>query len=66
MTIDLDGLMEAMQLASKVKAALLKKGKRRGWTKCPRCGGRVNAALAGPRQHIHMACETPNCIRVME
>lgn len=66
MTIDLDGLMEAMQLASKVKAALLKKNKRRGWTKCPTCGGRINAVLAGHKNHIHMACETPGCFRLME
>lgn len=59
-------LRETLDLAVKVKAALKAKGKRRGWTRCPRCGGKIAAALAGPRDHLHMSCETPNCIRMME
>jgi hypothetical protein len=59
-------MLETMNLASKVKAALLRKGKRHGWTKCPRCGGKVHASLAGHKNHLHMACETPNCMRMME
>ena len=61
-----DSFMEAFRLAEKVKAALKAKGKLQGWTKCPRCGGRINAILAGSRDHLHMSCETPNCIRMME
>jgi hypothetical protein len=57
---------ETIGLAIKVKAALKNKGKRRGWTKCPRCGGRIVAFLAGRHDHLHMSCETPNCIRMME
>lgn len=57
---------ETIALAIKVKAALKEKQKRRGSTKCPRCGGRIVAVLAGKRDHLHMACETPNCIRMME
>ena len=41
-------------------------GKRRGWTRCPRCGGKIAAFLAGSRDHLHMSCETQNCIRMME
>jgi len=55
-----------LELAHKVKAALKKKKKRKGHTKCPICGQRVNAILAGPKDHLHMACVTPNCIRLME
>lgn len=57
---------ETIDLATKVKAALKAKGKRQGWTKCPRCGGKITAFLAGRRDHLHMACETPNCIRMTE
>jgi hypothetical protein len=53
-------------LAMKIKAALKAKERRHGWTKCPRCGGKITAILAGRRDHLHMACETPNCIRMME
>lgn len=55
-----------MNLATKVKAALKKKGKRRGWTKCPICGGKITAILAGNKDHLHMSCSTPHCIRMME
>ena len=51
---------------AKMKTAMLKKGKFSGWTKCPECGGKVRAVLAGRKNHIHMACETPGCMRVME
>lgn len=55
-----------MDLASKVKEAMLRKGKRRVWTKCPRCGKKVSAVLAGRRDHLRMSCETKGCIWVME
>lgn len=55
-----------IDLAEKVRAALIRKGKREGWTACPVCGGKVRAVLAGPRNHLHMACETPSCIRMMQ
>lgn len=57
---------ETLVLAVKLKAALKAKGKRRGWTKCPRCGGRIVAVLCGSKDHIHVACQTPNCMSVME
>lgn len=57
---------QTLDLAIKVKAALKAKGKRRGWTMCPRCGGKIAAFLAGSRDHLHMSCETQNCIRMME
>jgi len=66
MTMNVDDMIKSIALAQKVKAALLKQNKRRGWTKCPTCGGKINAVLAGHKNHIHMACETPNCFRLME
>lgn len=58
---------QSLTLALKVKAAMKAKGKTTAWTKCPRCGGKVRAVLAGHKQHIHMACETAGCnVRVME
>ena len=34
---------------------------------CPECGGTVHFAIGGPRNHLHMACETAGCImRMME
>lgn len=57
----------------KVKARMQKLGKRRVRVKCPEHetpateGPYVTAVLAGPRDHIHMACEDAACImRMME
>lgn len=57
----------------KVKARMQKLGKRRVRVKCPQHstptteGPYVTAVLAGPRDHIHMACEDAACImRMME
>ena len=61
-----DDFVEVIHLAVKLKEAMKRKDKRQGWTKCPRCGGKINAVLAGRKDHIHMACETENCIRMME
>ena len=60
------GFAEVFALAAKVKAAMLRKDRRQVWTKCPRCGGKIIAVLAGRRNHLHMACQTPNCIKMME
>ena len=32
---------------------------------CPECGGTVHFAIGGPRNHLHMACETAGCIMSM-
>jgi ribosomal protein S27AE len=61
-----DKVRPTLELAQKMKAAMKAKGKTTAWTKCPRCGGKVRAVLAGHKQHIHMACETAGCIRMME
>jgi len=64
--IDWSAFGQALETAVKFKAALLKRGKRRGWTTCPRCGGRLEGALAGPKNHIRMACTTAGCLAAME
>jgi hypothetical protein len=62
-----DHVVGVMDLASRVKAAMRAKNRTRAWTKCPKCGGKVLAVLAGRKQHLHMACETAGCnIRMME
>lgn len=62
-----DHMLEVMELAVRVKRAMKAKNQSRAWTKCPKCGGKVRAVLAGHRQHLHMACETAGCnIRMME
>lgn len=57
---------QALTTAVKFKAAMLKRGKRRAWTTCPQCGGRLEGALAGPQNHIRMACTTDGCLAAME
>jgi hypothetical protein len=60
-------MLGVMELASRVKAAMRAKNRTQAWTKCPKCGGKVHAVLAGRKQHLHMACETVGCnIRMME
>ena len=56
---DIDWWMESKRL-------MKRRGSIRAKRTCPNCGGTVNMILAGPRQHIHGACETPKCIRIME
>lgn len=59
--------MQVISLGMRLKSAMKLKGKRRGWTKCPRCGGKVIAVLAGKRDHLHMGCQTEGCdVRMME
>lgn len=33
---------------------------------CPRCAGVVQIALVGHQQHVRAACDTPDCLSVME
>ncbi len=62
-----DIIEKVLPMADRIKKALIAKGKRKGWTKCPECGEKIHAVLAGSRNHLHMACETKGCcMRVME
>lgn len=62
----LEGVSQTLTLAMKIKAAMKKKGKRRAWTKCPTCGGKIIATLAGRKDHIHMGCRDNGCHTLME
>ena len=50
------------------KALLEKKGRTSGRFRCirPGCGGTVSIALVGPKGHLRMACDNPECnVRAM-
>ena len=50
------------------KALLEKKGRTSGRFRCirPGCGGKVSIALVGPKGHLRMACDNPECnVRAM-
>ncbi len=70
MTLRDDDMSTYMRLvidtATKFKRQMLKRGVRYGYTHCPQCAGKLIGRLAGPRNHLHMTCETPDCIRMME
>ena len=57
---------ETLVVGLKFKGKMLARGLTTAWTKCPRCGGRIDAVLAGPKKHIHMSCRTLGCIQMME
>ncbi|MFC6640404.1 MULTISPECIES: hypothetical protein [Sulfitobacter] len=61
-----DRIGETLDLALRMRTAMLKKNKRRAWTKCPVCGSKIRAYLAGSKAHLHMACESKGCIWVMQ
>ena len=60
------GMRQAFETGLKLKSRMIERGLDRAQTKCPRCGGRIDAILAGPKKHIHMSCRTPSCIQMME
>lgn len=64
--VDTSEFATLITFAMKLKASMKKKNVRRGIATCPKCGGKVTAILAGSRDHIHMACETKNCMAMME
>lgn len=49
-------LRKTIDIAIKLKAAMHKRSIRRARCVCPRCGGMIWGALAGPRSHLHMSC----------
>jgi len=57
---------ETIETGLKLKARMIAAGKTKVWTVRPACGGRLNASLAGRKNHLRMACETSNCMRMME
>lgn len=58
MTADLEATWEAVKAAGGIKRMMQDRGIRHGRCRCPSCGakGKCEAALAGPRDHLHMRC----------
>lgn len=53
--------------AVKAKAQMIRANALRARKTCPECGGTIHLIIAGPRHHLHMACETVGCfMRMME
>lgn len=48
------------------KRKMIERNSTRATRTCPNCGGKVNMILAGPKKHLHGACETQGCMRIME
>lgn len=57
---------EAVETGLKLKKIMVKRGLRRCRCECPRCGKTIQAALAGPRNHLRMACEGQCGMNMME
>jgi ribosomal protein S27AE len=57
---------EAVQVAMKLKAIMVKRGLTRCRTKCPRCGQTIHASLASRKNHVRMACEGRCGMNMME
>jgi hypothetical protein len=53
-----------MEMATKLKAAMVKRGLTRAKAKCQICDGYLQGTLAGRKQHLHMHCDGP-CKAVM-
>lgn len=60
-------IAQVLPVAMKLKKVMLAKNITWAKTECPECGGWLHGRIAGPRKHLHMACENPSCImRMME
>lgn len=57
---------ETLEVGLKLKGKMIERGLDRARTKCPKCGGRIDAVLVGRKKHIHMACRTTGCMQMME
>lgn len=58
--------MEAVETGLKLKSIMLSKSLTACKCECPRCGQTINAILAGPKNHVHMACEGKCGMNLME
>jgi len=58
-------LMIVMPLAEELKAYHKNHGGS-GSRECPVCKGKIYYSVASSNNHIHMKCETDNCIKFME
>lgn len=58
---------ETIEVATKMRKIMERKKISRARAKCPRCGkGFVHAVLVGPKKHMHMQCDTTNCLMMMQ
>jgi len=53
-----------LEMATKLKAAMVKRGLTRAKAKCKICDGYLQGTLVGRKQHLHMHCDGP-CKAVM-
>lgn len=59
-------LKATLKIAEKLKIIMKKKNIRACRCVCPDCKKYIHAKLYGPKDHIHMYCETVTCHRLME
>lgn len=62
----MDRFGSVIETATKLKKVMLKKGLTRARCECPRCGSFIHGRIAGPRNHLHMACEGGCGMSMME
>lgn len=48
------------------KRSILAEGRERGSVTCPKCNGEVAVAVVGKKKHVRAACETTDCLRMIE
>lgn len=64
---DMKRFRRIMDAARKLKTVMKRRGLRRAKAHCPICGtGFLHGVLAGPKQHLHMQCDTRDCAFLME
>jgi transcription elongation factor Elf1 len=48
------------------KRAMLAEGRQRGTFACPKCGCEGAVAMVGKKNHARAACQTANCLTMLE
>lgn len=61
----MDFMKGTIEIAEKLKKSMDKRGLTAAKAKCPRCAGFIHGRLAGPKKHLHMACDGPCGTRMM-
>lgn len=52
-----DRMRDMLKKSGVMKENMKKKGLMRAKAKCPYCSGYWHAVLAGPKKHMHLACD---------
>ena len=63
---ELSSFVKTIEFAQRAKAQMIERNMTRARKRCPDCGGMVRLVLTGRKNHLHMACETVGCMRLME